>query len=127
MRILLRVILGLVVLGVVIFGVVMFFSSGARDQAHGFVEELAAGNFEAANARLHTQLQSQVDADGLEEMFAGSEPYAEVSFSSINVEGSRTELSGTATTASGCISEVAFTLLAGQIVNFNFSPLCPAP
>ncbi len=127
MRILMRIILGVIVVGIAIYAIVMAFSSGARDQAQGFVSDMTAGDFAAAMARTHPQLQSQLDAAGLETMFLGSEPYSDVSFSSISVENGRTELIGTATTATGCVSEVSFMLLADQIVNFNFTPLCPIP
>ncbi len=123
---------GYIVLGFVgfvglIFGVVMIASSGARDHARGFVEDLAIGDYAAARARLHPQLQQQLSEDGLAQMFGGSEPYVDVSFNSISVENGQSELSGTATTASDCSSAVSFELIGDQIVMFDFTPLCPAP
>lgn len=127
MKTIVRVILGIVVVGGLIFGVVMLVSSGARDHARGFVEDVSAGEFSAARARLHPQLQQQLSEADLEQMFEGSEPYVDVSFSSISVSGSQAELSGSATTASECSSAVEFELIDDQIVMFDFTPLCPAP
>lgn len=107
--------------------IVMIASSGARDQARGFVEDLAIRDYPAARARLHAQLQRQLSENALEQMFGGSESYVDVSFSSISVENGQAELSGTATTASDCSSEVSFELIGDQIVMFDFTPLCPAP
>lgn len=125
-------IVGYIVLGFfgfigLIFAVVLLASSGARDHARGFVEDVSAGDFATARGRLHPQLQLQLSEQDLRRMFQGSEPYADVFFSSINVESSRAELSGTATTASDCQSEVHFTLLGDQITMFDITPLCPAP
>lgn len=127
MKIVRNVILGLVALVGLTLAIVMFFSAGAREHARGFVEDVSAGDFAAAHARLHPQLQQQTNEEELQQMFEGSEPYAEVSFSSISVENSRAELSGTATTISDCSSEVRFVLLNDQITMFDISPLCPAP
>lgn len=122
-----RIILGIVVVVGLIVGVVMFASSGARDHARGFVVDVSAGDFAAARARLHPQLQQQLTEADLSQMFDGSEPYVDVSFSSISVSGGRAELSGSATTASECSSAVEFELINDQIVMFDISPRCPAP
>jgi len=127
MKIFAYIVLGFVGFIALIFGVVYFASSGARDHARGFVEDVSAGDFAAARDRLHPQLQQQISQDGLADMFEGSEPYAEVFFSSINIENGRADLTGTATTASDCSSEVHFTLLGDQITMFDITPLCPAP
>lgn len=127
MKIVRNVILGLVALVGLTLAIVMFFSAGAREHARGFVEDVSARDFAAARDRLHPQLQQQLSEDALQQMFEGSEPYAEVSFSSISVENSRAELSGTATTISDCSSEVRFVLLSDQITSFDITPLCPAP
>lgn len=127
MKIVRNIILGLVALVGLTLAIVMFFSAGAREHARGFVEDVSARDFAAARDRLHLQLQQQLSEDALQQMFEGSEPYAEVSFSSISVENSRAELSGTATTISDCSSEVRFVLLSDQITSFDITPLCPAP
>ncbi|WP_127558278.1 hypothetical protein [Nioella ostreopsis] len=127
MKIVRNIILGLVALVGLTLAIVMFFSAGAREHARGFVEDVSARDFAAARDRLHPQLQQQLSEDALQQMFEGSEPYAEVSFSSISVENSRAELSGTATTISDCRSEVRFVLLSDQITSFDITPLCPAP
>jgi hypothetical protein len=127
MKIVRNVILGFLAFVGLIFAAVFFFSAGARDHARGFVEDVSARDFAAARDRLHPQLQQQLSEDALRQMFEGSEPYAEVSFSSINVNNSRAELSGTATTISDCSSEVRFVLLSDQITSFDITPLCPAP
>jgi hypothetical protein len=127
MKIVRNIILGLVALVGLTLAIVMFFSAGAREHARGFVEDVSARDFAAARDRLHPQLQQQLSEDALQQMFEGSEPYAEVTFSSISVENSRAELSGTATTISDCSSEVRFVLLSDQITSFDITPLCPAP
>lgn len=127
MKILRNVILGFLAFIGLIFVVVLFFSAGARDHARGFVEDVSARDFAAARGRLHPQLQLQLAEQDLQRMFERSEPYAEVFFSSINIENSRAELSGTATTISDCTSEVHFVLLNDQITSFDITPLCPAP
>ncbi|RFU13279.1 hypothetical protein DZD18_07815 [Rhodobacteraceae bacterium W635] len=114
-------------IGSLIYGVVMFASSGVRDHARGFVEELAAGDYAAAHARMHQQLQQQFSVADLDLMFSGLQPYVDVSFSAISMNGDRAELSGTATTASDCSSGVAFELIGDQIVMFDFTPPCPLP
>ncbi len=125
-------IFGYIVLGFIAFiglivGVVMFASSGARDHARGFVEDISGGNYAAAHERLHPQLRQQMSEDDLAAMFAGAEPYAEVSFNSISIENGISQLAGTATTASDCTSAVNFELIGGDITMFDITPLCPAP
>jgi hypothetical protein len=104
---------------------VMTVGGDARDQARGFVMDLGAGDYVAANERLHETLQVQLGVAGLNSMFAEAAPYETVRFNSISINNSRTELSGYAETASGCESEVSFVLLSERIVTFNITPLCP--
>jgi len=125
-------IFGYVVLGFfgfigLILAIVLFASSGARDHARGFVQDVSAGDYAAARDRLHPQLQAQLSEADLRAMFAEAEPYEDVSFSSVSVANQRADLTGTATTASDCISEVNFTLLGDQITMFDITPLCPLP
>lgn len=122
-----NIVIGLVVLIGVVYGAVMFFSAGARDHARGFVEDVSAGEFAAAHARLHPQLQQQLSVEELGQMFEGIQPYVDVSFTSISMQGGRSDLTGTATTASDCTSQVQFTLFGDDIDMFNITPLCPEP
>jgi hypothetical protein len=124
MKRVLYIILGLAVLGGAAFAIVMFVTSADREMAKKFVMDMSSGAHEQAAAAMHEELLKEFPITRMQEAFQSVEPYTEVSFNSINANGGRTSLEGTATTASGCESIVSITLLNDKIVSFNINPLC---
>ena len=125
MKTLLKVVGGFVGLIVLIVVLVSVFSSGARDTAKQFVIQASSGQIEEARALLHPGLREKLGSEQFSAMFEGAQAYEKVTFSSVSTgTGKPTDLEGTAKTALGCTSTVAISLLNGQIVSFDISPLC---
>ncbi|MBK1635587.1 hypothetical protein [Rhodovulum adriaticum] len=124
MKTFLKIILGLAVLGGIAAAAVLFLTSGQREIARNFVLQSSAGQYDQARALLHPNLQSQFTVQRLREAFAGVEPYTNVSFASVESDGTGTRLTGSATTDSGCASKLSFEVLQGQIIAFDITPLC---
>ena len=55
---------------------------------------------------LHDGLKKEVEKDNFPEMFAASQSYKTVSFSSVSKSGSSASFDGTATTKAGCASKL---------------------
>jgi hypothetical protein len=117
--------------GVIIALAFTFGFRGQKDDAdtsRAFLTHLAAGEIAEARALLHTSLAAQFSDVALETATRGMEPYTEIRFPSISFSSSlgnrTTDLSGTGTTASGCESALAFSLLNGEITRFDITPLC---
>lgn len=119
-----KIILGLIALAGVAGVAVVLLTSGARDTARNFVLQATSGQITQAHGLLHQELRRQVPLTQLDQMFAGAEPYADVSFSSVEASGGNTTLKGTARTAGGCSSQVAFQMLDDSIISFDITPLC---
>lgn len=124
MKTFLKIVVGAILLGGIALGAVMYFSAGKRDVARQFVSLSSSGDYEGATALMHDALKAEFPMTSFETTFAGVKPYTEVSFSGISMEGGATTLTGTATTADGCMSEIAFDMLGDKIVSFNITPLC---
>jgi hypothetical protein len=122
----LMIIAGVAVLGGAAFAIVMFVTSADRTMAKQFVIDMSSGAHEQAASVMHEELLKEFPVERMLEAFANVKPYTEVGFNSINASGGRTNLEGTATTADGCESIVAITLLNDKIVSFNITPLCTA-
>ena len=124
MKTFLKIVVGVILLGGIALGAVLYFSAGKRDVARQFVTLSTSGDYEGASALMHEALKAEFPMSSFETGFAGVKPYVEVSFSGISIEGETTSLKGTATTADGCMSEIAFDMLGDKIVSFNIPPLC---
>lgn len=116
---------------IIIAGAFYFGFQGQKDDtetSRAFMTHAAAGEVTEAHALLHASVTQNLSADDLAEMMSGMEVYSTISFPSIsfsNVNGRRTtELTGTATTDTGCESDVTFALLNGAITGFDITPLC---
>ncbi|MEX5729669.1 hypothetical protein Ga0609869_003022 [Rhodovulum iodosum] len=124
MRTFVIVILALSAIGVGGIAAVMYLTAGPGVLARQFVVLSSTGNYDAARALLHPQLQKDFPPELFEERFARVAPYTEVSFASVETTEAHTRLQGRATTASGCASGLAFELREGQITAFEINPLC---
>lgn len=124
MKTFLKIVVGVILLGGIAFGAVLYFTSGQRDVARQFVTLSSSGDYEGATALMHEALKAEFPMTSFETGFAGVKPYVEVSFSGISMQGEATTLTGTATTADGCMSEISFDMLGDKIVSFNITPLC---
>ncbi|MBP0483800.1 hypothetical protein [Sagittula salina] len=125
MKTVFKILGGFVAVIVLIVVAVTVFSSGSRDVAKQFVLLSSSGDTPGAHMLMHPALRDQLTADKFTEMFAGAEPYQKVTFTSASVaSGKPTELEGTATTASGCMSTLKFEILGEQITSFDIQPLC---
>ena len=113
-----------VVIGGIIYGVIMYASSSARSVASDFIILSSSGQNDQANVMLHQSLQTDEAIQKVAEIFDGVDPYTDVSFTSVAMEGGSTTLGGTARTAGGCASNVEFELIENQIIYFNINPLC---
>ncbi len=118
------VILGLAVLGGAITALVLTLTAEARETGRQFAMLNSTGDFVAANALLHEELAREFTPDQLAEAFSGARPYVSIRFTSVNADGSGTQLTGIARTADGCVSRLNYDILAGQIIAFNITPLC---
>ncbi|MEM9248775.1 MAG: hypothetical protein AAGB05_08780 [Pseudomonadota bacterium] len=129
MRTILKVLAGTALVIVLIFVLVVTLvlraTSDARDLARGFALEVTAGDYRAAQARLHEGLHDTYSEVFLRETFGGSAAYESVSFTAVASSGDGTELEGTARTASGCSTPVSFRIFDGRITGFEMAPLCP--
>lgn len=124
MKKLFKILLGFALLGAIAVVAVLLLTSGERDIARTFVIKATNGAQAEAHALLHQELQRQLPMEQFTAMFAGTQPYAEVSFSSVETSGSGTTLQGSAATAGNCVSQVSFDILADRIIRFNITPLC---
>ena len=118
---------------VVIVGAFYFGFQGQKSDAETsrlFMTHAAAGETAEAHALLHSSVTEFFTEDQLAEMMAGMEPYSDIRFPSFSFSTSNgthnSELEGTATTDSGCESDVAFALDNGLITAFDITPLCRA-
>ena len=74
---------------------------------------------------MHDALKQEVDKEKFTETFAASQSYETVTFPSFSKQSSSTSFDGSATTKSGCTSNVAIEVLAGKVISFQINPLCP--
>lgn len=123
----LKILAGIAIVVGLAIGAVLFITSGERDIARDFILNVTSGSYEAAQSGLHQQLVSEFPIEKMQEAFGNSQPYTEVSFSSVEASGGQTTLKGTATTQDGCASQVDFVLVSDQITSFNITPLCFMP
>ncbi len=124
MKRVIQVIVGSSILGGIAIGAVLMLTSADRATAKQFVIDMSSGAYPQAAAAMHEELLKEFPVERMQEAFQNAKPYTEVSFSSINASGGRTSLDGVATTADGCESIVAITLLGDLIVSFDITPLC---
>lgn len=124
MRKFLKILLGLAILGAIAVLAVLLLTSGEREVARNFVLNATNGDPVKARALLHEELQRQLPPDRFAAMFTDAAPYTNVSFASVETSGTGTTLTGTASTAGTCVSQVSFDILGDRIIRFNISPLC---
>lgn len=124
MKTFLKIVLGLVVVVALGVAAVSYFSSDQREMARQFVILTSTDGHAEARELMHDALKDQLSTDQLAEMFAGTRPYTEVTFTSVEMGDGVTTLAGTARTADDCTSTVAFEVLGGKIVSFDITPLC---
>lgn len=114
----------LIVILAVAMGLVLFLTGDQREIARSFVIDATSGNIDAVLPNMHPELIKEVPRETLQQMFGNAKQYTDVSFSSTQANGARTELGGTASTDDGCVSEVSFVILKDKIIGFNIEPLC---
>ena len=124
MKRILKILAVIIIIVAVAIGALLYATSGAREVARNFVLNATSGAFEEAMASLHQEVAADFPVERMEEVFGRAKAYTEVSFSTVQASGGRTTLSGTATTADGCASEVDFAIVNDQIIAFNINPLC---
>lgn len=121
----------LLIAAVLIAGAFIFGFQGQKDDAEtsrAFLTHMAAGETAEGYALLHGSITEQHTPEELAGLLRGMEVYTSIRFPSISfstVNGQRTtRLTGTGTTDTGCESDLAFTLLNGEISFFDITPLC---
>ena len=127
MRRVIKFLIIIVVFVILVFVALSFFTAGDRKIAKEFIISCCGSktNEFVWYELLHDGLKKEVDKDKFAEMFAASQSYETVSFSSVSKSGSSASFDGTAKTEADCASKVAVEVLEGKIIAFNINPLCP--
>ena len=112
---------------ILVFLALSFFTAGDRKIAKEFIISCCCTktNEFVWHELLHDGLKKEVDKDKFAEMFAASQSYETVSFSSVSKNGASASLGGIAKTKAGCASKVAVEVLEDKIIAFNINPFCP--
>lgn len=85
-----------------------FASSTIRQDGEAFLLELSRGDIQSARARLSPDFAAEWTQDRLTAKFGQIDPFSDVSFALVGIKGitSSMNITGTAETASGCVSVV---------------------
>ena len=127
MRKLFKFLIIFVIIVMLIISALWVFTSGDRKIAKEFIISCCGSktNEFVWYELLHAALKKEVDKDKFSEMFAASQSYETVSFTSVSKNGSSASLEGSAKTKAGCASKVSVEVLESKIISFNIKPLCP--
>ena len=126
MRRVFKFLLIILIFCILVFVALSIFTAGDRKIAKEFVISCCGSktNEFVWYELLHDGLKKEVEKDKFAEMFAASQSYETVSFTSVSKNGSSASLAGTAKTKAGCASKVSVEVLEDKIISFKINPLC---